>query len=261
MLYWLGLTIIIGLVTVGMWQSSVQRTFLNRLQAIPKSIGKAKLTFALGIVIWLGSGAFIYRQTNIIGDYRSKQAMLDWRINYEKKYAALKDLPQPIIKAIKTKVDLLTKEGMYLVEGTYQLKNETNKPISKVWVSLDRSVNDFEVAIPNGEKQEQDKLFNQQFILLKKPLAPNAQVTMRFKLKIIRDGFVPFNTENSLSSNGTYIELEKYVPHFGYNEGLAIEDKLVRKKAGLPVKAPMLAPSHIYHLIDLETTISTALDQ
>ncbi len=261
MLYWLGLAIIIGLVTVGMWQSSVQRTFFNRLRAIPKSISKARFIFALGLVIWLGSGAFIYRQTNIIGNYKSKQAILDWRINYEKKYAALADLPQPIIKAVKTKVDLLTNEGVYLVEGTYQLKNETSKPISKVWVSLDRSVNYFEVAIPNGEKQEQDKLFNQQFIILKKPLAPNAQITMQFKLKIIRDGFVQFNSENSLSSNGTYIELEKYVPHFGYDEGFAIEDKLARKKAGLPVKVPVLAPSNIYHLIDLETTISTALDQ
>ncbi|HTM97938.1 MAG TPA: M1 family aminopeptidase, partial [Pedobacter sp.] len=261
MLYWFGFSIIIGVLTVGMWQSSIQRTLLNRIQAVPKVINKAKFIFLFGIVVWIGSGAFIYHRTNVVGNYQNKQAKLAWQINYEKKYASLAHLPQPIIKSVKTAVDLLTSDGTYLVQGTYQIKNETNMPINQIWVSLDRAVNYFEIAIPGSKKHEQDKVFNQQFIQLNRPLAPNEETTMHFELKIVRDGFVPFNTENSLSHNGTYIELEKYVPQFGYDENLLTDNKAARKEANLPVMPKYAKADNNYHLIDLETTISTALDQ
>ena len=261
MLYWLGFTTIIGVLTIAMWQSSVQRTFLNRLQAIPKVASNAKFLLLLAIVVWLGSGALIYHQTNTVGNYSNKQAKLDWQINYEKKYASFVHLPQPIIKSVRTIVDLFPNDGVYTVNGHYLLKNETNTPISKLWVSLDQSVNHFDVVIPDGEKQEIDKQFNQQFINLKHPLAPGAETTLDFTLKVIRNGFVPFDTENSLVSNGTYIELEKYVPHFGYNQDLTIDDERIRKKAKLPAKAPRNLVDYIYHLIDFETIISTAIDQ
>ncbi|SFH45801.1 ABC transporter permease/M1 family aminopeptidase [Pedobacter insulae] len=261
MLYWSGFAIILAITTVGMWQGSVQRTFFNRLKAIPKTIGKTKFIFLLGVVVWLGSGVFIYHRTNVIGNYRNKEAKLAWQVNYEKKYASLAHLPQPIIKSVKTTVDLLTNDGTYLVSGTYRLRNETNDPIRQVWVSLDQSVNHFEVTIPNGENQRQDPLFNQQFINLKKPLLPNTETTMYFKLRIVRDGFVPFNTENSLSSDGTYIELEKYVPHFGFDESLLTNDIRTRRNANLPVKIKQVKVNGNYHLINLETVISTALDQ
>lgn len=261
MLYWTGLATIFAVLTIGMWQSSIQRTFLNRLQAIPKVAGQAKIVLLLATLVWVGSGAFIYHQTNTIGKYASKQAQLDWKINYEKKYASLINLPQPIIKSVKTTVDLLIDENAYTVQGSYRLKNETNMPISKLWVGLDRSINYFDIDISNSEKQEVDAEFNQQLITLKEPLAPNAEMTMHFKLKIIRNGFVPFNTENSLISNGTYIELEKYVPFFGYDERLTTDDKIVRKKANLPTKTPSGLVDYTYHLIDFETTISTAIDQ
>jgi ABC-2 type transport system permease protein len=261
MIYWLGFAIVIGVLTIGMWQSSVQYTFLNRLQAIPKLVGKTWVVFVAGLVIWFASGAFIYYRTNVIGNYTANDAKRNWQVTYEKKYAALADLPQPIVKSIKTNVTLLLNERTYLVAGTYRLKNETDKVISKVWVCLDQSVNYFEVAIPNSKQQNRDEEFNQQFIILNEPLAPNAETTMSFKLKVVRDGFVSFDTENAVASDGTYIELEKFVPHFGFNEGLLTEDKIVRKTAGLPVAVPSGKPNYQYQLIDLETTISTDLDQ
>jgi ABC-2 type transport system permease protein len=261
MIYWFGFAVVLGVLTIGMWQTSIQNTFLNRLQAIPKMVGKTWMVFVAGFVIWFASGAFIYYRTNVIGNYTGNEAKRNWQINYEKKYAVLADLPQPIIKSIKTNVTLLPNERTYLVAGTYRLKNETNKAISKVWVSLDQSVNYFEVAIPNSKRHSQDKEFNQQFITLNKPLVPNAETTMSFKLKVVRDGFVSFDTENSVAANGTYIELEKFVPHFGFDEGLLTDDKMVRKTAGLPAVLPNGKPNYQYHLVDLETTISTDIDQ
>lgn len=261
MLYWLGFTVLLAIVTIGMWQSSIQFTFLDRLKSIPKSVYKSKYIVVLSLIIWISCGVFIYQQTNVIGNYKSKEEALNWKINYEKKYKALNKLPQPLIKSIQTKVDLFPNEGRYEVVGTYVLKNETNQPIKRIWVALHHSVNDFKIDIPNALANKVDKEFNQQFIELKIPLNPGSEMKMGFSLIVIRSGFVPFDTENSVVSNGTYIELEKFVPHFGYNPYLEIDDDRLRKKEGLSTYKIPSSSDDKYHLIDLETTISTAADQ
>ena len=84
---------------------------------------------------------------------------------------------------------------------------------------------------------------------------------MTFSINVLRSGFVAFDTENSVVTNGTYIELEKFVPHFGYNPYLEIDDERLRKTEGLsPYQIPNVSDNK-YNLIDLETTISTNADQ
>jgi len=261
MLYWLGFSIILSVLTIGMWQSSLQLTFLDRLKSLPKSLYQSKYVVVLALVIWVSCGAFIYQQSNVIGRYQNKQETLNWNINYEKKYKAFNQLPQPIIKSIKTLVDLFPNEARYTVKGSYVLKNETNEPIKRLWITLHKAVNEFEISVPNAKTQEIDKAFNQQFIDLKMALNPGEELKMDFSINVIRSGFVNFDTENSVETNGTYIELEKFVPHFGYNSNLEIDDDRLRKKEGLPVYQIQNSSDRKYNLIDLETTISTASDQ
>jgi ABC-2 type transport system permease protein len=261
MLYWTGFAVILAVLTIGMWQSSIQRTFLDRLKSILQSIWRLKFVVLIGAIIWIACGIFIYQQTNVIGKYQSKQTALQWKINYEKKYKRFAELPQPIVKSIKTQVDLFTDEGKYQVRGTYQLKNESGQPITKLWISLNPTVTYFDIEIANAEKQTIDQTYNQQFINLKSPLQPGAELKMDFSFEVIRSGFVPFDSENSVVSNGSYIEMEKFVPRFGYNYGLEIEDERLRKTAGLPPFSVAVSTDRDYHLIDLETTISTAPDQ
>jgi len=261
MLYWLGFAVLLSVLTIGMWQSNLQLTFLDRLKSLPKSLYQSKYLVAIALVIWVSCGAFIYHQTNTIGRYQNKQEAINWNINYEKKYKNFEKLPQPIIKSIKTQVDLYPNEARYTVKGSYVLKNETNEPMKRIWITLHKAVNDFEVTIPNAIANPVDKEFNQQFIDLKTPLKPNEELKMDFSINVIRSGFVPFDTENSVVSNGTYIELEKFVPHFGYNANLEIDDDRIRKKEGLPPYLIANSSDRKYHFIDLETTISTASDQ
>lgn len=261
MLYWTGFAAILSVLTIGMWQSSIQRTFLDRLKSVPSSIWKSKFVVLIGAIVWIACGAFIYQQTNVIGKYQNKQTALNWKIDYEKKYKPFAELPQPIIKSIKTQVDLFTDEGKYQVKGSYLLKNESGQAITKLWISLNPTVTYFDIAIANAEKQAIDQTYNQQFIHLKTPLQPGAELKMDFSFEVVRSGFVPFDSENSVVSNGSYIEMEKFVPRFGYNYGLEIDDERVRKLAGLPAFAIAESTDRDYHLIELETTISTALDQ
>ncbi|MGN8055919.1 M1 family aminopeptidase [Pedobacter sp. 22163] len=261
MLYWSAFVIVVAILTIGLWQRSVDIKTKARFASVGLAFKQHKWITALALVALFSCGAFIYHQTNIVGKYKNKQERLDWSLAYEQKYKALADLPQPVVKAVKTNVDLYPNEGKYTIKGNYRLKNESKLPIAKIWTYVSPAVNSFSISIRGSEKSERDETFNQQFITLKVPLQPNEEVIMDFSIEVIRSGFIPFNSENSIVKNGSYIELEKIVPQFGYCYNFESEDKRARKKAGLAEIASKPNFNNIYELIDLETTISTAIDQ
>ena len=261
MAYWFGLGLLLAGFTVAMWQNKLNATLLQRLKRIGSFMMGNKWLFGLAIVIFLSSGSYIYEQTNVIGSYKNKTAMRNWQISYEKKYKTMDSLPQPTVKSVQTKVDLFTKEAKYQVKGSYLLKNETAKTISKIWISMNREVNVFEAKVNAASKSTVDEEFKQQFITLAKPLKIGDSLKLDFSFTVFTSGFTPFNKENSVVENGSYIELEKFVPQFGYDPGLEIEDRQTRKKAGLAPRIIGNSTDSAYHLINFETVISTAGDQ
>lgn len=261
MLYWLAFTIVIAVLTIGLWQRLVEIKIKARLRTIGLALKQYKWIIAPALLIWISCAAFIFHQTNSIGKYKNKQARLNWQLAYEQKYKSLSNLPQPVIKSVKTNVNLYPGEGKYTVKGTYLLKNETNEPIDKVWIFVDPAVHSCSVNIVGIKRNERDEAFNQQFLILKTPLQPGQEIVMNFSMEVIRNGFTTFDTENSVVDNGTYIELEKFIPQLGYCYHFESDDKQERKKAGLPEIATMPPFDNKYHLVDYETTISTAFDQ
>lgn len=263
MVYWTAFALMLSLLAISMWQNGRQHSFRERIKSIGKHWTKTgRLVFALSLAVWLGSGVYIYQQTNIIGKYKSSQAQQAWQLRYEKKYKALDSLPQPVITAVKTQIALYPEDQKYTVSGSYLMKNESEKPISKIWLSIDQEVHKASFNIETEAKQVHDDEFDQYWISLKQPLLPGTSLKMSFSMEVIRTGFMPFNNENSLLKNGSYIELEKYLPSVGYNSGIENDDAIARKKAGLPEMQSMTnIPDQQYHLIDYESTISTLPDQ
>lgn len=261
MLYWLAFTTVIAVLTIGLWQHLVEIKIKARFKSMVLALKQYKWIIAPALLIWISCAAFIYHQTNSIGKYKNKQSQLNWRLAYEQKYKSWANLPQPVIKAVKTNVDLYPGEGKYTVKGTYLLKNETNEPITKIWTSVSPAVYSFSVNISEIKSDERDEVFGQQFLILKKPLQPDQEIVMNFSIEVIRNGFTTFDTENSIVENGTYIELEKFIPQLGYCYNFESDDQQERKKAGLPKVATKPPFNNTYHLVNFETTISTTVDQ
>lgn len=261
MFYWTAFTTVIAVLTVGLWQRLVEMKIRARIRSMGLALKQQKWIIAPALLTWISCAAFIFHQTNSIGKYKNKQARLNWHLAYEQKYKSLANLLQPVIKTVKTNVDLYPGEGKYTVKGTYLLKNETNEPIEKIWTSVDPAVRSFSVNIVGMKRNERDNFFNQQFLMLKVPLQPGQEILMNFSMVVIRNGFIPFDTENSVVENGSYIELEKFIPQLGYCYHFESDDQQERKKAGLPQVAIRPPFNNKYHLVDFETTVSTVADQ
>lgn len=260
-LYWGSIAGLLSVLTIGMWQNAGQSGFWQRWKATWKVLKEWKFVCSFLILSGLSNGAYIYYQTNVTGNYLTREEKLSWQIQYEQRYKPFERLPQPVITKVKTEVDLYPEKGKYLVKGSYILRNETLKSISRLWIGLDPEVSSFNIAITGTKHIKTDAKFNQQWIDLKVPLVPGGTMAMKFSMVVYRSGFMQFNSENSLVKNGTYIELEKYVPQFGYNSSLETDDRTARKNAGLPEVPEVSCSDTRYHLIDFETTVSTAADQ
>jgi len=262
MVYWTGLTTFLSLLTIAFWQKNSDHTWLHRIKTagLLRS-GPGKLGLALSLLIWISAGVYIYQQTNIEGNYKNKAERTEWQIHYEKKYKSLTDLPQPVIKSVKTQVDIFPKNGQYTVKGNYVLKNESGLPIDKIWAGIDPQVTTATISISQPARQTHDYEFRQQWFHLKKPMLPGAEIRMDFEFVVKRSGFMPFNNENAVVENGSYIELEKYVPFLGYNAGFETDDNRARKDRDLTERVSETSTDLNYHLIDFETIISTAADQ
>jgi ABC-2 type transport system permease protein len=262
MLYWSGLAIVLSLISIALWQNNRQLSFIQRVKTAGREWQTAgKIIFVLGLFVWIGAGIWIYHQTNIIGKYKNRFAQKDWRLDYEKKYKGIADVYQPIIKDVKTIVDLFPDEQTYTVKGTYRLKNESTAPVTTLWLGTDPEVSSADFSIASAKEGLYDKEFNEWRYDLITPLLPGKETEIHFSLKAVRSGFVPFNNEHSVVENGSYIELEKYLPFLGYNDRYESGDKVARKKWGLPEEPIALSPDTIYHRVNYETTISTAAGQ
>ncbi|MBO9661168.1 MAG: hypothetical protein J7527_20255, partial [Chitinophagaceae bacterium] len=262
MLYWSGFAVVLSVISIGLWQNTRSSGFKQRLLQWKKQVDVRTIPFLFaGLIIWALSGGWIYHQSNDIGNYKSRKDYRQWQINYEKKYKSKASSVRPVITSVKTDIDLYPAEQRYNVKGVYQVKNESDSSIRSVWLGTDPSVTSAIISIPGATLTEHDRSFGQYEYSLMKPLQPGDTITIFFSLNIVRSGFTSFDAENNVADNGTYIELEKFLPYFGYNDRFESDDKMLRRKNDLPELSIGLPADTLYHLVNYETTISTSKDQ
>jgi len=262
MLYWCGFAIILALPALRLWQGGQQLTAGQRWRALfTQWPAKARIGLAVSITVWISCGIYIFYQTNIRGHYKSDNTQLRWQAAYERQYKPLAHLPQPVITSVSTTVALHPEAGSYTVTGSYRLQNISRAAISKIWVGVAASVSNIQITVPGALQQKANAAFHQYWFQLRTPLLPGDTLSLLFSLQTNRSGFTAFDSEHSVVRNGTYIELEKFVPFLGYNPGFEITDAYERQRHGLPAQQTTSAADTAYHLIDLETTISAPADQ
>jgi len=254
MLYWLLFAVILAMLTIRVWQRSLYSTR-------PLSVIFRRPLWLLVFIPFSATGAFIFYRTNIQGRYKSSRESVGWQLRYEQQYRSMAHLPQPDITAVSTQVDLYPDEARYTVKGRYLLRNNSDSPVLKIMTGIDPEVNSYDIFLAAVKHMIQDPIFGVRIYELKKALLPGDTTSMDFSMEVIRSGFTPFNNEHTVVSNGTYIELEKYVPYLGYNARYECEDARARQEKSMPAYAPVYSGNSTYHLIDFETIISTAADQ
>jgi len=262
MLYNSGLALILIILTGILWKrntsilKSFRRHSFNPIQ---------KAVFTLGIILFIGFGSYLFYKTNIEYPYITEEDQNNWSEQYELKFKKYADLPQPTITSVKSNVDLFPAENRYEVKGTYQLINNTEKPIDSLLLYIDRNSKLNSVEISNAEKLSDVSAFNHYWFRLEKPLQPQQKMKISFSFESSWSPFKGHTSFNSIIENGSFMRISRYYPTFGYQDSNEIESKKERLKRHLPAQSPLKKledKSEVpQNFIDYETVVSTSENQ
>lgn len=261
-LYWTSFAGVLSLLAAALWKASAHTTLWQRMRTMGQQWGLAgKVLLIACLLCCTAAGIYIDRRTTQVSTARGNSTMQSWGVEYEQRYKPQEHLPQPYIVAVKTNIALYPEAGRYTVQGSYGLRNESNQPITTLWFGVDPEVTTVSFTVPGATIAKTDSVFRLYWYALAQPLLPGKEISVQFNMEVERSGFDRFNPEHSIVSNGSYVELEKYIPYLGYNNRFENGDATVRKKHGLPQEATGILPDSNYHLVHYETVISTAVDQ
>jgi ABC-type transport system involved in multi-copper enzyme maturation permease subunit len=271
--YWSSCAVVLLVLAALFWVRGTSQSWRERLrEAKARLHAPAKVTLALGLTAFIGSGVWIYYNTNVLNHFENSTAKTTERADYEKKYAKYKDLPQPRITAVQANVDIDPYQRTLEIHGRYTLTNKHDQPISDLHVNFTDDFTVKSLDFPAHDTVSADKALGYTIYRLKTPLAPGASMNFDFDLEYAPKGFTNGPEGTFLAGNGTFFN-NSVMPQFGYQTDAQITDRNDRRKYGLKGEAlrmPKLgdeaARANTYisndaDWISFDTTVSTAADQ
>jgi ABC-2 type transport system permease protein len=273
-LYWCAIALALAVVAYLFWVRGTPQTFAERWrEARARLDRKSGTVLGVALAVAVGSGAFIFWNTNVVNTYRTRFSREEAQAQYEKRYKAqFGGFPQPRVTAVRARVDIFPSERRVEIDGVDTLTNRTQKPIDQIVVRLHPRATIRAVTFPGGQEQTvSDREAGFHVFRLRQPLAPGASTALAYRLTYANPGFENEGSDTRIVENGTFIDGE-YLPGLGYTEQKELVDDDVRRKHGLGPRERALdlddpaAPannyiSHDADRIDFEATVSTSADQ
>ncbi|HEU4888040.1 MAG TPA: M1 family aminopeptidase, partial [Thermoanaerobaculia bacterium] len=266
--YWSALAGLFLLLATALWRHGAGG--LRRLRPILSRTPRLGRVSAIALAaVFIGSGAFIFYNTNVLNAYETRAEVMAWKADYERTYKAYAALPQPRIAEVRANVDLYPEERRFRVRGEYVLVNETARPIESVLLAVRSDAAAATVTMPSAQATRNAR-FNQYHLRLDSPLQPGARTAVRFDVTYANPGFVTEEADQTIIDNGSYIMTHRSFPSIGYRATYEIVDPRERRRQGLPASSAADAASREFlqhdeiataDWVNFDVTVSTAGDQ
>lgn len=272
--YWLLFAGILAVASILYWRRGKEATLRERtrvaLQRWNTSLKPAGLAFA---GLFLLCGGWVFYNTKIINRVEGPKDGERRRAAYEKTYKKFEKAPSPRITAIRYWIDIFPETRNMVLKGEQTLVNKTDKPIDKLYFTVNDDGYDQQIDIDRARQVSADHELNFWTYEFTPPLAPGETRMMRFTVKSKTRGFENGVSNTQLVQNGTFFN-NSIAPQIGYSENGELSQPNERKKYGLPPKDLMPALernctancantylSSSSDWVSLETVISTSGDQ
>jgi hypothetical protein len=217
-------------------------------------------------------GGFIFYNTNILNEYRTRDELASLQAEYEKRFGRYAKTPQPAITEAKLRVEIYPAAPAVDLTGTYRLVNKTNGSIDSVHVYVDRDIDARSFSFDRAAKPVlTDERQGYRIYALEPALQPGDSVQLTFNVSVHRQGFANSRQQTEVVANGTYFD-RTWLPFIGYQPALELADNDARKRVGLAPKPRLPDPNDIDArqfgsqarndgLVRVETIVGTAADQ
>lgn len=233
--YWTAFATLLVVAAYALWRRGATTELRPRLaRAHLRLGGAARALAAVAALVWVGSGATIYVNTNVRNRYVPSPAREKHLAELEKTLLPFRDLPMPRIRKVTLKVDLHPREARAVTHGSYVLVNRTAAPLDRLDVRYDArlSLDSFSGEGLTLEKSYDDYQFRT--YRFAKPMAPGESREVVFSTTLEERGFPNGAPLTSVVENGTFLNNEQITPEIGMSRGGLLVDRSKRRKYGLP---------------------------
>jgi aminopeptidase N len=272
-LYWSAVALVLAVLAYALWRRGTETRFMPRLRRLPSRLkGAAGALVAAGLVIAIGSGAFIYYNIKILNVYSTTIDEDKQKAEYEKVLLNFAKLPQPKVTQVVLNVALYPHDLRAVTHGSYILENRTHAPLTHVHVRWVLELKMNSLAVEGAHLEKSYDQFHYDIYAFDRPMQPGEKRWLRFSSAYGQRGFRNRDNEHRVVDNGTFLNNIEISPLIGMDRSGLLDDPAKRRRYGLPseLHPPKLeddsarAYNGLGHQADWVTTditVSTVADQ
>jgi ABC-2 type transport system permease protein len=259
------------MLTYVLWNRGTLQPLKYRLKQL-KAFKTARfiIPLAMLLLMFTGCAAFIFYNTNVLNEYRTRADVLALKVAYEQQFRQYQNLPMPRTVDIKVDVDIYPNRQRVETRGIHILANKTDAAIEVVHITFSLGLAAVpRVTLEGATLASVDELYHYYIFELQTPMQPGEQRKLEFETLIHNQGFRHRVGDVTLVRNGTFFDNRRIAPHIGFNPDFMLSDRSQRRDAGLePLPGmPKLVDSSQYqtngdiNFVSYQTTVSTVPEQ
>lgn len=233
-LYWVAFATLLVVASYLLWRRGTELRLAPRLKRAPARLaGPAGVVAALATVVWLGTGAFVYYNTNVLNDYLPTPKFEAQRAEYEKALLKYESVVQPRVTDVTAAVELYPAEATAVTRGTLVLENRSGAPMGEVHVRWHprATLDEFTLAGARVARDYGD--FNYRIYQIEPPLAPGDKRSASFRTTLQERGFPAQRPLTRIVGNGTFLDSSEIMPALGMDRYGLLQERAKRRKHGL----------------------------
>jgi ABC-type transport system involved in multi-copper enzyme maturation permease subunit len=238
--YWVAWAILLAVVARLAWVRGRESHLRTRwaLARVRMTRPTAMAAALAGLAV-LGLGAGLFYNTNVLNDYRSHDAVLAGKAEYERRYARYADVPQPRVTVSKMHVELYPDARVAEFLGRYTLVNPTQDVIDTVHVATATGdgVDTQRLAFDRPAKRVlDDAALGHRIYKLATPLRPGESMQLDYAVRFAPRGFGNRGADDSIVANGSWLSSASVLPEIGYQPARELQDAGDRRVQRLPAR-------------------------
>jgi hypothetical protein len=231
--YWLAISGILGLVSIGLALRGTDDGWGGRLKLFKQRALRLVPAAVVLLLVAIGSGGWYYYNGHVLNEFLTAQNRRDIQAQYERDFKKYEDLPQPKILSVDANVNIYPEKRSFDGYGSYVIQNKTAGAIPQIHVmDTQQSVESVWFDRP-FHKVSSNARGQYTIYALDTPLSPGEKALMSFKLRYFSHGFMDGNERPELAYSGTFFDVN-YFPQFGYDETAELSDPRRRREEHLP---------------------------
>jgi len=237
-IYNLSLASILFILGIRVYRTGLDQGFKEKWKKLYHgwSIGE-QVSLGLMLIFFIGSGGYIFYNTNILNTYRTNKEQRELSVKFEKDYKHLEKLDQPRVTDVDLNIQIYPEKLDLGVSGTLVLQNKHKVAIDTLLFFAQQSKDNFNFNIDREyELLQFNENFNLYLLKLTNPLLPQDTLTFTFSDYYEHKGY---EVDTNICENGTFVNSSAFMPQFGYLDYFELSSNEVRKKYDLPPKERM----------------------